>query len=285
MKDGEIRPRLIRTRKRRIPVTTREVPERINLADSVAAVLWEAWILKVRCIEFKFFYVNRINYNWIKQIAGRLDALPKNHPAMVKAWAVVKQGGQRVRDELKRPEEIEKARKLKEKARLRSGPKEARMKVQQNRKKPVLKTKQKKGGKRRRWFRESIGKGKADTKGERSGGSLQQNILPVHHVLQPFDVYCWLFFPLPPQCADDCKYNNWLNKPCRVSFLCLLLLLLSCIAIDFRLEPRECCWFARNLQINFTSLDENAWGISYFLSPLLLLFSLLQRKGIERKKK
>jgi hypothetical protein len=85
-----------------------------------------------------------------KTIAGRLDALPKNHPAMVKAWAVVKQGGQRVRDELKRPEEIEKARKLKEKARLRSGPKEARMKVQQNRKKPVLKTKQKKGGKRRR---------------------------------------------------------------------------------------------------------------------------------------
>ena len=80
-----------------------------------------------------------------------MDALPKNHPAMVKAWAEVKQGGQRVREEIKRPEEIEKARKLKEKARLRSGPKEARMKAQQqNRKKPTLKTKQKKGGKRRR---------------------------------------------------------------------------------------------------------------------------------------
>lgn len=69
---------------------------------------------------------------------------------MVKAWAEVRQGGQVVRDELKKPEEIEKARKLRDKARLRSGPKEARMKLLKNKKKPVLKTKQKKGGKRRR---------------------------------------------------------------------------------------------------------------------------------------
>ena len=81
---------------------------------------------------------------------GKLDSLPKNHPAMVKAWAEVRQGGQRVRDELKRPEQVEKARKLKEKARLRSGPKEARMKLQKQKPKPALKTKQKKGGKRRR---------------------------------------------------------------------------------------------------------------------------------------
>ncbi len=83
-------------------------------------------------------------------LEGRLSSLPKNHPAMVKAWAEVRQGGQVVRDELKKPEEIEKARKLRDKARLRSGPKEARMKLLKNKKKPVLKTKQKKGGKRRR---------------------------------------------------------------------------------------------------------------------------------------
>ena len=69
---------------------------------------------------------------------------------MIKAWAEVKQGGQRVRDEVKRPEQIEKARKMKEKARLR-GNKEVRIKLQQKQKKPTLKTKQKKGGKRRRW--------------------------------------------------------------------------------------------------------------------------------------
>ncbi len=80
---------------------------------------------------------------------GRLGSLPKNHPAMVKAWAEVKQGGQRVRDEVKLPEQIEKARKLKEKARLR-GNKEIRIKLQMKQKKPTLKTKQKKGGKRRR---------------------------------------------------------------------------------------------------------------------------------------
>ncbi|XP_046459761.1 ATP-dependent RNA helicase DDX54-like isoform X2 [Daphnia pulex] len=82
-------------------------------------------------------------------LEGRLGSLPKNHPAMVKAWAEVKQGGQRVRDEVKRPEQIEKARKLKEKARLR-GNKEIRIKLQMKQKKPTLKTKQKKGGKRRR---------------------------------------------------------------------------------------------------------------------------------------
>ena len=70
---------------------------------------------------------------------------------MVKAWAPVKtKDGQLAREELLKPEQIEKARKLKEKARLRSGPKEARMKLQKNKKKVVLKTKLKKGGKRRR---------------------------------------------------------------------------------------------------------------------------------------
>ena len=84
--------------------------------------------------------------------AGNFSGLPKNHPAMVKAWAEVKtKDGRRPREELKRPEQIAKARKLKEKARLRSGPKEKRMKVQQQQKKKiVLKTKLKKGGKRRR---------------------------------------------------------------------------------------------------------------------------------------
>lgn len=69
---------------------------------------------------------------------------------MVKAWAEVKQGGGglRVRDEVKRPEQIEKARKMKKKARLR-GNKEIRIKLQQKRRKPILKTKQKKGVKRR----------------------------------------------------------------------------------------------------------------------------------------
>ena len=77
--------------------------------------------------------------------------MPKNHPSMVKAWAPVKtKDGQLAREELLKPEQIEKARKLKEKARLRSGPKEARMKLQKNKKKVVLKTKLKKGGKRRR---------------------------------------------------------------------------------------------------------------------------------------
>jgi len=78
--------------------------------------------------------------------------LPKNHPSMVKAWApVTTMDGARAREELLKPEQIEKARKLKEKARLRSGPKEARMKLQQkNKKKVVMKTKLKKGGKRRR---------------------------------------------------------------------------------------------------------------------------------------
>ncbi|XP_059351601.1 ATP-dependent RNA helicase DDX54-like [Daphnia carinata] len=82
-------------------------------------------------------------------LEGKLGGLPMNHPAMKKAWAEVKQGGQRVRDEVKRPEQIEKARKMKEKARLR-GNKEIRIKLQQKQKKPTLKTKQKKGGKRRR---------------------------------------------------------------------------------------------------------------------------------------
>ena len=68
---------------------------------------------------------------------------------MIKAWAEVKQGGRRVQDEVKRPEQIEKAKKLKEKARLRSN-KEIRIKLQQKVKKPTMKTKQKKGGKRRR---------------------------------------------------------------------------------------------------------------------------------------
>lgn len=85
-------------------------------------------------------------------VAGRFNELPKSHPTMVKAWAPLKtKDGQLAREELLKPEQIEKARKLKEKARLRSGPKEARMKLQQkNKKKVVLKTKLKKGGKRRR---------------------------------------------------------------------------------------------------------------------------------------
>lgn len=82
-------------------------------------------------------------------ILGRLAALPKDHPAMVKAWAEVKKGGKRVLDEVKRPEQIAKARKMKEAARLR-GNKELRIKQQKQQKKPTMKTKLKKGGKRRR---------------------------------------------------------------------------------------------------------------------------------------
>ena len=85
-------------------------------------------------------------------MAGNLNGLSKSHPAMVKAWAPVKdKNGDLVRSELKRPEQILKARNKKEQLRLKSGPKEARMKAQQQTKKRiVMKTKLKKGGKRRR---------------------------------------------------------------------------------------------------------------------------------------
>ena len=69
---------------------------------------------------------------------------------MRKAWNVQTKDGQAVKDEIKRPEQIAKAKRLKEKARLRSGPKELREKMLKKRPKVVMATKQKKGGKRRR---------------------------------------------------------------------------------------------------------------------------------------
>ena len=70
---------------------------------------------------------------------------------MRKAWSQLGPGG-RPADEVKKPEQILKARRVKEKLQLRNGPKELRERAHQahRRKQAPMKTKLKKGGKRRR---------------------------------------------------------------------------------------------------------------------------------------